>query len=68
MKNKRCTGCNERKSIKDDFNKDKTTRDGKKTQCRDCTRKNRPSRARKIKDVTMPPERIKSNCMDRWWV
>lgn len=67
MKKKKCTGkCKERKSI-NDFNRDKTTKDGRKSQCRECTSKTRPSRA-KVHKVIVAPIRIKSNCMDRWWV
>lgn len=72
MKEKRCTGrCKQVKPLSD-FNNDKSTKDGKKSQCRECTREARPSRARQPKYVITPPERVSKritrNCMDRWWV
>jgi len=71
MKKKRCSCCEARKPL-DDFNNDKTTKDGKKYQCRDCTKKNRPSRAGQPVYTITPPEivseRITNKCMERWWV
>lgn len=71
MKEKRCTGkCREIKPLSG-FNNDKSAKDGKKSKCRECTRKERPSRAGQPRHVTTPHEivskRITNKCMQEWW-
>lgn len=68
MKEKRCTGkCKQVKPI-DDFSNKKANRDGKNNHCRDCVREARPSRSGQPKQSIIPPERVKANCMDGWWL
>jgi hypothetical protein len=68
---KKCTGlCGEIKPLSG-YNNDKSTKDGKKSKCRECTRKERPSRAGQPRHVIVPPEivskRVTNKCMERWW-
>lgn len=51
---KRCTKCREIKDF-EDFQNDKKARDGKKSRCKECIRKGRPSRKKKYKGLVKVP-------------